>query len=1774
MQHAFSKFLTVVFFFFSQLFADEDIDRFSLLNATASPISKVFQGVNVITGDFVDNEYVEKTSGPDPYVVATSYCSSNLEMGSLSNGWDFYHPSSLECYMPKGLPFKPGKPKDLLKKDPDMRTKLYYRESGGGLVHFTGTKDGHKFKAKLKGVGYSIGGEGAGKASLYNVDIEHHSNADNFTVTLGDGTKRFYQVVDKPKHEPKPEDEEFYFREFHIVKEELPSGASRIYSYDSDDELKKVKTVGKDPKHVLNYVEFEEIDEDDQKKMVVTTSDKHKIIIPKTKVKSEEKDWKRVVRSIRPYGTEPVYFNYGSGTSKHIRRVEKKSRPSGAEQTLSYYGRDLKGRVKSLTTKVQNGVEEKIEFSYSLKERKTTIITPLALHKYYWDKEDRIVVIETTQLNNDLLQREEFEWSDKGLLTTRCLLDEATRVILKRTYKYDDNNNLITEKLHGNWTGREAPIKIKDKNSFHDTYTISRTYSKDGLNLLTKEIDSDGLFTEYVYKKNSNLLKAKYEGKDNKILKRTFLEYTDVVATCIQTDDGSARDREKTTGVTFCTIKRITPRMVLPHFGEPEAEMEYSLVNGKELLIKGARYKRNSRGLIVLQKDIGSDGSVLATKQFGYDNFDRIIYSIDALGTRTSLDYDSLGRVVEKRGPLPNHSINYRYDLLNRVIEETETWPEHKKFRTSKEYDIYGRVTKVTDFRGRTARTEYDALGRPVKVTEPETQAGTPVTTYKYTCLNQTATNAVGEITTISRNIFGSPVWVRKPDKSTTYYRYNSQGKVIEEILPSKLVTKTYYDAFSRPTTIQQFSGTQLLSETTKRYSAFFLLEEKAPSGLITKLTYDNLGRKSALKLISPDSTRETRFTYDNANRVSSELHPDLTQTLYQYDTLNRVVDTKRVGSTLLSHTQNFYDVLDRVTQQSVLTDQGMATTSTKYLPNGLPTSITNPLGDTTTFEYKFDKFLVKKTRDPRGVVVRELLDSADKLIQVKVFDRMGSLIADKSVRYDLSHRPVRFEEIAVGGSNETIFTEQSYYEGNLVKLILAKGTPDEATSIYEYNHLGQKSSESKPSGIKLLFSYDAKGRLLEQTSSDRSIAYRFSYDTSDRCVEAQDLLTGKSVTKTYNAFSEQTSENLEGLTLSSTYNSFGALATQTLPDNSTINYNYLDGRLSSIQRNDYQATVLSRSLNGRITSLALPYSAGIVNYSYDVLGRGTAISHPAFYENRTSFDPVGNLLERNLNGTPELFTYDDLNQLLSEPNANYRYDSLNRRLEKSGQVCQNNARYQLLNNGSETFSYDIDGRRLSQGSTNYSYDALDRLTAVETDTTRCTFGYDAFHRRLWKKVSDLAGTELSFEQFLFVGENEIGSYQNGIKELRILGEGLGAELGASVAFELNNQVVIPLHDLSGSVTTLLDTAGNILERYSYNAFGECTPTSASPLSPWRFASKRVDSETNMQFFGRRYYDATNGVWLTQDPLGIQAGPNLYAYVKNNPLTLFDLYGLAEQSERGFFGRCVDWICDLGRSVLSGIENVVFNLPHVGDCNRDTSDFINGYLGEPKREPRDPHMATATRRSVDESLSACNKAGQTSLPVVFGGMLNNTTDTIHETQHCFFLAEEEGYNVEDWFALPLGSDGFSMDLFRANMMCEGFPTSDVKNATPVLQNFLNTASQSNPGATVHLMGWSKGGPAALLLAERVTCPSNIKLVTWTIGSPKFNKDGPFNYAGKGDRVTTLKLSNQRFLRDNPSCVKVVGSGNKPFLQIHSFTSETYREALLDFYSRTLNKKNP
>ncbi len=224
-------------------------------------------------------------------------------------------------------------------------------------------------------------------------------------------------------------------------------------------------------------------------------------------------------------------------------------------------------------------------------------------------------------------------------------------------------------------------------------------------------------------------------------------------------------------------------------------------------------------------------------------------------------------------------------------------------------------------------------------------------------------------------------------------------------------------------------------------------------------------------------------------------------------------------------------------------------------------------------------------------------------------------------------------------------------------------------------------------------------------------------------------------------------------------------------------------------------------------------------------------------------------------------------------------YDSLNNRRLRDGKEHTINSLNQLLDSGEATYAYDKRGHLVADSHAQYAYDALGRLTSVTHNGERYEYQYDAFNRRIAKMAPN------GIERYLYIDQNEIGMVdeQNHIVQLRILGSGKGAEIGAAVALELEGETYIPYHDHAGHLSALVDLTGNKVENYTYTAFGEAQREGTCIPNPWYFSSKRHDPETGWVYFGRRYYDPVTGRWTTPDPLGFADGPNLYAYVPTIP---------------------------------------------------------------------------------------------------------------------------------------------------------------------------------------------------------------------------------------------------------------------------------------------------
>jgi RHS repeat-associated protein len=200
---------------------------------------------------------------------------------------------------------------------------------------------------------------------------------------------------------------------------------------------------------------------------------------------------------------------------------------------------------------------------------------------------------------------------------------------------------------------------------------------------------------------------------------------------------------------------------------------------------------------------------------------------------------------------------------------------------------------------------------------------------------------------------------------------------------------------------------------------------------------------------------------------------------------------------------------------------------------------------------------------------------------------------------------------------------------------------------------------------------------------------------------------------------------------------------------------------------------------------------------------------------------------------------------------------------------------------------------------------------------------------------------------------------------------------------------VFPAFDGNGNVAALINAAdGSIAANYEYAAFGEVVRTTGpmAKVNPIRFSTKYQDDESDLLYYGYRYYKASTGSWPNRDPLEELGAESLvgfwdqdlfpyselnpYGFVANNPIGFIDRFGLAATGSTG--ASCP--ICDPGWQTSS----------------------INGFSSDDVNEAGRIVYAEASCNSDDDQLAAAsvlrNRIGATGIPPgqqsTFDGVIN------------------------------------------------------------------------------------------------------------------------------------------------------------------------------------------
>jgi RHS repeat-associated protein len=261
--------------------------------------------------------------------------------------------------------------------------------------------------------------------------------------------------------------------------------------------------------------------------------------------------------------------------------------------------------------------------------------------------------------------------------------------------------------------------------------------------------------------------------------------------------------------------------------------------------------------------------------------------------------------------------------------------------------------------------------------------------------------------------------------------------------------------------------------------------------------------------------------------------------------------------------------------------------------------------------------------------------------------------------------------------------------------------------------------------------------------------------------------------------------------------------------------------------------------------------------------------------------------------GTPPSlysFGYDAVNQLLSVTVTNagilvntfgYSYDLAANRLSEQAGASTNAAAYNALNQLSTTTG-------LGPARTN-EWDGLNRLTAVNSGNQRTEFTYDGASRLVGIRQL-VNGTEVSRRQFVWWGRSMREERDpTGAVTKRFFPQGVKLETGPNAGRYFYTR------DHLGSIRELTDAGGNVRARYAYDPFGRRMKVSGDLDADFGFAGMFWSAEANLHLTRFRAYDAELARWLSRDPLKraeLLQGPNLYAYVANNPVNGTDPLGL------------------------------------------------------------------------------------------------------------------------------------------------------------------------------------------------------------------------------------------------------------------------------------------
>jgi RHS repeat-associated protein len=769
-------------------------------------------------------------------------------------------------------------------------------------------------------------------------------------------------------------------------------------------------------------------------------------------------------------------------------------------------------------------------------------------------------------------------------------------------------------------------------------------------------------------------------------------------------------------------------------------------------------------------------------------------------------------------------------------------------------YDTSNRITQATDSADRTVTYTYDTAGTLSTVTD--VKGG--VTEYTYDAAHRllTAENA-RNIVYLENEYDTAGRVVRQTQADDGEYEFgytlNGSGQITQTDItnPRGFVRRVVFNTARYPTSDTRALGQAVEQVTVKaRLSGSQMLDTVTDElGRVTAFQYDSNGNVTSIERLFGTTDVVTRsFAFDTMyNELTSYTDP-LNHTMSMGYSAGR-------PQSITTPLSNQWTFGTNAAGQIVSITNPLSKTSTVIYETGDIAAVTTPMGNTTLkFVDAAGRFI--QVQDPRGRVTRYEYDARDQV--TKIADPLGG---ELNLTYDAND--------------------------NLLTLTDQRGK----TWTWTYDDMDRVATKTDPLSRQESFTYDLNGNVATSTDRNGQVT-TYSYDPLDRPTFTGFGTTGNpaiyesTITTTYDGGNRATQvvDSAAG-TITRTYDLLDRLTQEVTPEG-TINYTYdaADRRTSMTVAGQ---TAVSYTYDNVDRLTAITQGTSSVSIAYDAAGRRTSLTLPNGVTVESAYDDDSQLagLTYKLAGTT-------IGQLA------YTYDAAGLRTEMAGTYARSNlpmalssATYddanQLATWGGSTISYDANGNLTSDGSRSYTWNARNELTAL-TGSPSASFAYDAFGRRRAKTVASTT------TQFLYDGATPVQELAGGVPFSNLL-TGLGTDEYYRRADASTTRHY--LTDAFGTVIALSDSGGTVQTEYTYEPFGNFTATGSTTGNTFTFTGREADG-TDLLFHRARYYDPRLQRFLSEDPIaslgdpiGAMAGPNLYSYARQNPLTFVDRDG-------------------------------------------------------------------------------------------------------------------------------------------------------------------------------------------------------------------------------------------------------------------------------------------